>query len=136
MLYIINNSIKHQLFIQTQLDDLRVLFQTIQFGISTQFSCLYTVKHKTVLFQKFSLACIHSLNIKQFYLIIDRTLSGASTPGQSGLWSVGNVGYSTFPEAPTLQKPHYQIVSCHIQDTHWRGLTFCRDAGGVSCSIS
>ena len=43
-----NNSIKHQLFVYTRLNDQTVLFQTIQFNISH----LFTV-------------CI---NVKQFYL--------------------------------------------------------------------
>ena len=29
--------------------------------------------------------------------------------------------YSAFPLAPTLQDPHHQSVSCHIQDTRWGG---------------
>ena len=41
---IANNSIKHQSFGYTQLNDQVVLFQTIQFSISTQFKC------QTVLF--------------------------------------------------------------------------------------
>ena len=32
-------------------------------------------------------------------------------------------GYSTFPSDPALQEPHHQIVSCHIQDTHWGWVT-------------
>ena len=32
-------------------------------------------------------------------------------------------GYSAFPKAPTLLKPHHQIVLCHIHDTLWRSLT-------------
>ena len=43
-----DNSIKHQLFIYTQLDDQTVLFSTIQFSISHLFA--------------------HSLNVKQFHL--------------------------------------------------------------------
>ena len=31
-------------------------------------------------------------------------------------------GYSTFPSIPRLESC-YQIVQCHISDTHWRGLT-------------
>ena len=31
--------------------------------------------------------------------------------------------YTAFPKAPALLKPHHQIVSCDIQDTHWRSLT-------------
>ena len=45
---ITNNSIKHQSFIYTQLNDQTVLFQTIQFSISLLFAL--------------------SLNAKQFYL--------------------------------------------------------------------
>ena len=32
-------------------------------------------------------------------------------------------GYSAFPKAPALLKPHYQIVFCHIQHIHWGSLT-------------
>ena len=34
-----NSSIKHQLFVYIQLNDQTVLFQTIQFSMSTQFKC-------------------------------------------------------------------------------------------------
>ena len=30
-------------------------------------------------------------------------------------------GYSAFPKAPALLKPHHQIVSCYIQDTQMAG---------------
>ena len=39
LLCITNNSIKHQSFVYTQLNVKTVLFQTIQFSISTQFKC-------------------------------------------------------------------------------------------------
>ena len=52
-----------------------VLFQTIYFSISTQFS---SICH------------------------IDRTLSGATTPSQSVPRSYGNEEYSAFPKAPAL----------------------------------
>ena len=67
-------------------------FQTIQFSISTLFSSIW---------------------------LIDRTLSDATTLGQSGPGSYGDKGYSTFPKTPALQDPHHQIVYCHIQDTRW-----------------
>ena len=60
-----------------------VLFQTIKFNISTQFSSI---------------------------LPIDRTLSGATTLSHSGCRSNGNEGYSAFPKAPALLNPHHQIV--------------------------
>ena len=52
-----------------------VLFKTIQFGISTQFSSISA---------------------------IDRTLSDATTPGQSGPGKMTMKGYSAFPKAPVL----------------------------------
>ena len=67
--------IMHQLymsFIYKQLIDHTVLFQTIKFNIS----------HLLVL----------SLNVKQFFPPIDRTLSGANTPGESGSGSDGDEG--------------------------------------------
>ena len=99
-----------------------VPFQTIQFSVSTQFKCKYSVCQKqlfqtlefrqTVLFQRIKLSTrtffIHSqLNVKavQFQTIrfsislqfnsilpIDRILSGATTPGQSVPGSNGNEG--------------------------------------------
>ena len=60
-----------------------VLFQTIQFSISTQFSSIWP---------------------------IDKILSVATTPDQSGPGSDGNKGYSAFPQALELLEPHHQIV--------------------------
>ena len=51
-------------------------------------------------------------------MLLDRALSGATTPGQSGPGSDGNEGV---PKAPALLEPHHQIVLCHIQDTHRGG---------------
>ena len=59
LLCITNNSIKRQSFINTQLNFKAVLFQTIQFSISAQFSSIWR---------------------------LDMTLSGANTPGQSEPW--------------------------------------------------
>ena len=42
--------------------------------------------------------------------LIDRILSGATTPGQSGPGSDANKGYSGFPKAQALLNPHHQIV--------------------------
>ena len=60
-----------------------VLFQTNQFSISTQFSSIWP---------------------------IDRTLSGVTTPGQSGPGSDGNEEVLRIPKAPALLEPHHQIV--------------------------
>ena len=43
----------------------------------------------------------------------DRTLSGATTPGQSRPGSDGDEGCSAFPKAPILLETHHQIVSVH-----------------------
>ena len=41
---------------------------------------------------------------------IDRALSGATTPGQSGpVGAMAINGYSAFPKAPALLEPHHQI---------------------------
>ena len=60
-----------------------VLFQTIQFIIRAQFSSIRT---------------------------IDWTLSGATTPGQSGHGMIAMKGHYAFPKAPALLERHHQIV--------------------------
>ena len=47
---------------------------------------------------------------------IDRTLTGTTTPGQSGLGNDGNEGVLNIPLS-SRPKPHHQIIYCHIQDT-------------------
>ena len=71
-----------------QLNVKTVLFQTIQFSISIQFSSIRP---------------------------IDRTLSGATTPGQSGPGAMAIKEYSAFPKDPVLVKPHHQIIKCHTK---------------------
>ena len=72
-----------QFFVYTLLNVKTVLFQAIQFSIITQFSSISS---------------------------IDRTLSGATIPGQSGQGVMAMKGYSAFPKAPALLKLHHQIV--------------------------
>ena len=43
LLWITNNSIKHKSFMHIQLNVKTVLFQTIQFSISTQFSSIWPI---------------------------------------------------------------------------------------------
>ena len=106
-----------------------ILFQTIHFSISAQFSSIWT---------------------------IDKTLSGATTLGQSGPESEGNKGYSTFPKALALLEPQHKIISvisrtligwgsyssAEMQSVYFTApadwatlveglLLFCRDAVGV-----
>ena len=68
-----------------------VLFQTIQFSVSTKFS---------------------------FIRPIDRTLSGATRPGQSGPGSDGNEGVLRIPQSSSITEasPSDCLVSYH--DTH------------------
>ena len=65
----------HSLVVKT------VLFQSVPFSISAQFSSICS---------------------------IDRTLSDATTPDQSAPGGYGNYGVPTFPKAPALQEPHHQ----------------------------
>ena len=60
-----------------------VLFQTIQFSISTQFSSIWP---------------------------IDRTLSGVTILGQVDLGVMAIKRYFTLPKASALLKPHHQII--------------------------
>ena len=71
-----NNSIKHQSFVYSQLNDQTILFQIIQFSISIQFKC-------------------------QTIWPIDRTQSGVTTLGQSGPESNGSEKVHYIPQIPT-----------------------------------
>ena len=91
----------------------RVLFQTIQFSVN------WVSISKTVLFQavQFSIST-------QFSSIwpIDRTLSGTTTPRQSGLRSDGNEGVLCIPQGSgiTGTSPSYCLFS-------YSGLSLARD---------
>ena len=81
LLCITNNSIKHQSFVYTQLNDQTVLFQTIQFNIShvcIQFKCQSSIWR------------------------IDRTLSGATPPGQTKPESINNEGVLCIPQSSSI----------------------------------
>ena len=71
-------SLKFQSFVYTQLNDQTVLFQTIQFRISHLFTL--------------------SLNVKRFY----STLSGATTPSQSGPGSNSNEEVLRIPQNSSI----------------------------------
>ena len=80
LLYIANNSIKHQLFVYAQLDDQTALFQTIQFSMPfvwTQFK-------------------------SQFYLSHECPFSSSSTPSQSGPGSDGNEEVLRIPQSSSI----------------------------------
>ena len=48
---------------------------------------------------------------------IDRTLSGDTTPGQSGFGGKAMKGYTLFLKGPALQVLYHLNVWCHTQDT-------------------
>ena len=111
LLCITNNSLKHKSFIQTQLNDQTVLFQAIQLSINTYFSTNWP---------------------------IDRTLSGATTPGQSGHGSEGHKWILRIPQSLTL---HYWSLTVRlfsvISRTLFGGvLLLCSEAVGVFFSPS
>ena len=89
-----------------------VSFQTIQFGISTVF--VYTeLNVKTVLFLTIQFNIGTQFSSTQ---AIDKTLSGASAPGQSKPGSNGNKGIhcNIRSSSITWGTP----TDCHTQDTH------------------
>ena len=66
------------------------------------FFCLHTVKCKTILFQKISLGWLNFKLKKITIWPIDRTLSGASTPGQNGPGSDSNKGVLDIPLSSSI----------------------------------
>ena len=85
-----NNLIKHHSFVYTQLNDQAVLFLTIQFRISLLFKTL-----------------------NNSIWPIDRTLSGATIPGQSGPRSDGNESVLRIPQSSSITRasPSDSLVS-------------------------
>ena len=114
----------HQSFLNVK----TVLFQTIQFSISTKFSLYIQLNVRTVLF----LTSQFSISTQFSYLwTIDKTLLSATTPGQSGPEAMPMKGYTAFLKALALLKPHHLIVLCHIQDNCLGVLPLSRDAVSV-----
>ena len=91
-----------------------VLFQTIQFCISTQFVCafFYTQSNvKTVNFKQYSLVQL------QFSSIWDTEIGPYQViplPARVDLEAMAMKGYSAFPKVLAFLKPHLQIVYCQI----------------------
>ena len=98
-----NNSIKRQSFLYTQLNVKTVLFQNIQFSTSA------------VLMSNNSIWSI------------DWTLSGATTPGQSGPGSDGNEEVLRIPQSSsnTIASPSVYLVS-YPRHSLWGVLPLCR----------
>ena len=82
------NSIKHQLFVYTQLNDQTVLFQAISLSRSHLLA--------------------HNSYVKQVYLTHS---SGATTPGQSGPGSDGNERVFHIPQSSSISV----ISSTHVR---------------------
>ena len=91
LICISNNSFKHKSFVYTQLDDLTVLFQTIQFSISHFFTFMF--KCQTLLFDSLT----GPYRVPPFWVSVD-------------MGTLALKGPSTFPKVPSLLKPHHQIV--------------------------
>ena len=106
-----NNSVKHQSFVYTPLNDQTVLFQKSQFNISHSFAI--------------------NLNLKQVYLIHRYDPIRCCTPSPSEPGSDGNEVVLCITQSSSISgaSPSAGLVSY----THWGGvLLLCRDAVGVS----
>ena len=85
-----------------------VPFQTIQFSISTQFKCKYTVwLSKIFLFQSIQPSQTVLFQTIQFSIsiqlvLLDRTLSGATILSQSGPGSNGDEGVIYIPQSSSI----------------------------------
>ena len=101
MLCITNNSIK-QSFVYIPLNDQRVPFQTIQFRINTIF-CLHTVKYENNSISNNSVEHKYKVYMSNSSIWhIDRPLSGATAPGQSGPESNGREGVLHIPQSSSI----------------------------------
>ena len=85
-------------FVYKQLNNQKVLFQTIRFSISKQFF-VYTESNVIIIISCFRISTQFSST-----WLIDRTLSGATTPGLSWPGSNGNEGVLCIPQS---SRPHY-----------------------------
>ena len=110
-----------------------VLFQTIQFSISTVFLFTQTVLFKTIQFSMSTklngskycnVSLTIQLNISHFFTQFNvKTVLFQTTLFDPSIGMIAMKEYSTFPKDPALLDPHHQIVYCHIQDIHWGSLT-------------
>ena len=112
LLFNTNNSIKHQSFVYTQLKDQTVLFQTIQFSMSTKLNtmyhkqfnwililCLHTVEFQTVLFQtiQFSIRfCCTQFEYQTGLLL------GATSPGRVDLGVMAIKWVNCIPQGTSI----------------------------------
>ena len=111
----------------TQLNVKTVLFQTIQFSIST------VSMSKTVLFQTIQLS--KSTKFSSIWPI-DRTLSGATTPDQSGPGSDCNEGVLNIPQSSSITGTSPSDCLVSYQDTHWGVLSSAEVQSVYSTAIA
>ena len=96
LLCITNNSIKHQSFIYAELNAKTVLFQIIQFCISSPSSFIWPT---------------------------DRTLSSATTPGQSAPWNDGYKEVLRILQSSSISEASPSDCLESYQNTRWGSLT-------------
>ena len=117
-----------------------VPLETIQLSISTQFKSKYSLFVKNISISRYSvlIQTIQFCISKQSSSIqpIDRALSGATTPCQSGPGSNGNEGVLHIPQSPSITGTSPSDCLMSYQDTHWGVLPLCRGAVGVFYSPS
>ena len=56
-------------------------------------------------------------------MVLDRTIFGATIPGQSGPGSDSNEGVLHISESSSINRAGHQIVYLHMPNTRWKGLT-------------
>ena len=132
MLFNSNNSIKHQSFVYTQLNDQTVLFQSIQFSMWTKLtsskygyvlltiqlnvSHLFTeLNDQTVLLQSFvwTQFIFKSTQIKFQTVLFDPQIGPYQVLPLRARVDLGVMkikAYSALPKAPALLEPHHHIV--------------------------
>ena len=134
LLFNTNNSIQHYSFVYTQLNGFKYCYVSVTIQLNNS-HFLYTVKWSNSSISNNSIShshlFAHSLNVKQFYLTIVRTLSHATTPGQSGYGRNGNEGVLYILQS-------FRIIGASSSDYlvsdpgHSEGvLAFCREAVSV-----
>ena len=103
---ITNNSIKQQSIIYKQLNDQTFPSLAIQFSISHLFAL--------------------RLNIRQFVLFDPWIGPFQVLPlrARVDLGAMAMKGYTAFPKAPALLKPHHQFVSYQVMHTRWAGESY------------
>ena len=95
-----------------------VLFQIIQFNISTHFKCKYgLIVKKNFLFQAIQFNQTIQFSISMLLVLFNPQIGPYQVLPRRARVDLGVMamkGYSVFPKAPALLGPHHQIVQCHM----------------------